>query len=103
MELPIVDCKLDQSGIREQRDRYRRLGLTTESIGRDGKRLVVRFGPGLDVDLLEQALAIESSCCPFFQLEHLRDERVLLVGVEREEQLPALEALAWAIGDGRAD
>ncbi len=49
---------------------------------------------------MEQALAVERECCPFFALDWDPAARVLHAGVGDPGHAPALEALAEAFGAG---
>ena len=44
-------CTLDDSGLSEQLDRYRRLGRTALSVEDHDAGLVITFGADLDLDL----------------------------------------------------
>ena len=59
-------CSLDAPGMRRQRARYRGLARSLRQMSRHGDRLVVDFAPDLDRRALEQVLALERECCPFF-------------------------------------
>jgi hypothetical protein len=48
--------------------------------------------------LLEQTLAIERECCPFFGFDFDASSRYLRVTVASAEQLPALDAIAHRLG-----
>jgi hypothetical protein len=95
---PIAECKLDLDSLRRQRDRYRHLGRSVELIELREDHLIVRFAGALDEALLREALAVEAECCPFYRLAYCPADRCLRVGVNRREQLPALDALAFAFG-----
>lgn len=71
-ELPMAPagCTLDDSGLSEQLDRYRRLGRTALSVEDHDARFVITFGADLDLDLLREVLAIERECCGFFTLDY---------------------------------
>lgn len=99
-DLPIAECRLDLAGLREQRDRYRRLGVTIEQARRGQETLAVSFGPRLDEELLRETIEVERGCCEFFTLDYAPAERRLVIGVERPEQAPALDGLAFALGIG---
>jgi hypothetical protein len=96
---PIAECKLDLDGLRRQRERYRRLGGSAESIERADDKLLVWFGTDLDEALLRETLAVEAECCPFFNFDYSPEQQRLRIGVDRREQLPALDALAYALGE----
>lgn len=91
-----AECRLDLSALRRQRERYRTLGRHVTATARRPDRLEVQFGPGLDERLLEEALAVERECCPFFRLHYDPGRHQLSVSVDREHE-PALEAIAYAL------
>lgn len=94
----VASCRLDPDGLRAQRDRHGRLGAAVAELERSPGRLTVRFGSALDVALLEETIGVETGCCPFFSVDYDPVERLLQIGVERDEQDPALDALAFALG-----
>jgi hypothetical protein len=61
------------------------------------RRLLLQFAPDVDAALVEETLAIERRCCPFFRLEFEPSARRLEIGVDRAEQDPALDALRFAL------
>lgn len=93
----IAECRLDPGGLRDQRERYGELARQVTALDRRDGALEVRFGPGLDAQLLEQTLAIERECCPFFRLDYDPAVRRLTASVERADEEPALEAIACAL------
>jgi hypothetical protein len=96
-ELPIAQCDLDPPGLAAQRERYRRLAGSVTGLERRPGRLLVRFGPDVDAALLEEMLAAERRCCPFFRLRFEPSGRRLEIGVDRAEDDPALDALHFAL------
>ena len=56
-----------------------------------------RFDAAVPRELLDETLAIERSCCPFFGLEYAADERLLTITVEGPELDSRLEPLAIAL------
>jgi hypothetical protein len=92
-----VQCQLDLSELRDQADRYRRLGLTATYIERHDDVLTVAFGDKLDARLLSEAIAVERGCCPFFRFDYRPAIGRLWITVQRPEQRPALEALHYAL------
>lgn len=90
----IAECRLDPAGLRDQRERYRALARHVTAIDRRPAAIEVRFPPELDAGLLDEALAVERE---FFQLEYDAASRLLSASVEREDQEPALEAIAYAL------
>ena len=91
-------CALDAEGMRLQGERYRRLAPAVESIRREGTRLTVRFGAGVDRAALDEAIAIERDCCPFFAIAFEPEARELTVSVEEPRLAGALDALAEPLG-----
>jgi hypothetical protein len=87
-------CSLDAPGMRRQRARYRGLARSLLQMSRHGDRLVVDFAPDLDRRALEQVLALERECCPFFCFSFDPHLRRLHVSVCESAATPALEALA---------
>jgi hypothetical protein len=64
----------------------------------DGGTLIVDFAADVDRAALEEALATERECCPFFQIRFDERSRRLTVGVTDTEEEPALAAIAAALG-----
>ena len=95
MPAEIPNCALDETGLSEQRSRYERLAPSVDRIERSGEVVLVEFGDTLDRDELDQALAVERDCCPFFEFR-FEGERRLHVTVREAEQLPALDAITHA-------
>lgn len=95
---PIADCKLDLDGLRVQRGRYARLGESAVAVERADDHLVIRFDAALDEALLRETVAVESECCPFFRFDFSPAARTLSVDVSEASQLPALDAIAFALG-----
>ncbi len=94
----IPSCTLDGAGVREQRARYARLAGSVTRLHREPEAVVVEFHEGLDQDMLDQALAVERACCPFFEFEYDECNRRLRATVREAEQLAALDAVAYALG-----
>ena len=98
----IPTCALDERGVREQRDRYARVAPGVLRLVREPEAVTIEFQEDFDRDALDEALAVERECCPFFLFELDESERRLRVTVQEADQLPALEAMAHALGaDGR--
>src|SRR5690349_20619269 len=97
----IPSCALTEDGMREQRDRYARLSPATRRIERRADALIVEFEEGFDRSALDEALAVERECCPFFRLGYDEEARRLVVTVRDPEQLPALDAIAYAVNPDR--
>jgi hypothetical protein len=86
-------CTLDESGLGQQLDRYRRLGATALTIQDGDARLVITFGLDLDVELLLETVAIERGCCSFFTLDYDSSTRRLSIGIDDPARSDALAAL----------
>jgi hypothetical protein len=91
-------CALDEVGLRLQLERYRRAGQGARRIEQTRRRLVVELDEHVDGKLVEEAIAIERECCPFFALDWEPAPRRLTVAVSRVEHEPALDAIAFALG-----
>jgi hypothetical protein len=91
-------CALDEGGLRSQYERYRRVGAGARVLDRRRRRLMVEFNEHVDRKLVDELLAIERECCPFFELGWEPKARRLTVSVSHAEQEPALDAIAFALG-----
>jgi hypothetical protein len=95
----MMACALDADGLSVQRDRYARVARAITGSRREPGELLVDFDPAaLDRGLLEEALAIERECCPFYALRF--DGARLSVRVAEPHQEPALDAIAHLLGIG---
>jgi len=90
-------CALDRDGLEAQRQRYARLAPDVQRLERRAEALVVEFREGFDRPLLDETLAIERACCPFFVFGLEEAERRLTAAVQTAGQLAALDALEQAI------
>ena len=98
-ELPVLQCALDADALAAQRDRYARIAAARVAARREPGELIVEFDEArLDRALLEQTLAIERECCPFYDLR--LDGARLHVRVAEPHQEPALDAIAHMLGAG---
>ena len=98
-ELPVLQCALDADGLAAQRERYARIAAARVAARREPGELIVEFDEArLDRALLEQTLAIERECCPFYVLR--LDGARLAVRVAEPHQEPALDAIAHMLGAG---
>jgi hypothetical protein len=58
----------------------------------------------VDLGLVEETLRIERGCCPFFELDLDPERRLMTVGVASEDEVPALDAIAYSLeARGRRD
>jgi hypothetical protein len=97
----IPTCALDQEGIAAQRARYTRLSADVERLKREREAILIEFREGFDRRILDEALAVERACCPFFLFDFDDGSRRLRATVREPDQLPALEALAYALDGAR--
>jgi hypothetical protein len=104
-ELPmaIADCALDPPALREQAARYRRLGEAARTIQRTGNRVLIIFEPGVDLELLDAAMATERRCCPFFSLRYDRSALRLSISVADPLKSGALDTLLAAVRAGAVE
>lgn len=98
MQIP-PSCTLDEPGMREQRVRYANLARCVMRVRRETDALAVEFDDRLDIGMLEQVIAVERECCPFFRFSFDRSELRLRVTVEDPAMLPALGAIAHGFGN----
>jgi hypothetical protein len=105
-DLPMAPdgCTLDDSGLGEQLDRYRRLAAHAVTVQDGDAELVIEFGAGIDIDLLDKTVAIERRCCSFFRLGYDASTRQLSIGIDDPARGDALAVLASVLRDswGRA-
>jgi hypothetical protein len=97
--LPMApSCALDQSAMSRQLERYRQAGQRARVVDRTRRRLTLDLDRQLDHDVIEEAIAVERECCPFFTIDWLAEQRRLTVSVTQPEHESALEAIAFALG-----
>lgn len=90
-------CALDDAGLRLQLERYRQTGAGARLIDRTHWSLIVELDEQIDPQLVDETIAIERECCPFFTLDWEPERRRLTVAVSRAEYEPALDAIAFAL------
>ena len=56
------------------------------------------MGEGIDAAEVDELVAVERECCPFFEIEWVPGTRELSFAVSRDEDSPALGAIAHALG-----
>jgi hypothetical protein len=96
-ETTAPSCQLDESGLREQLERYRRISAHTVFIERGPRRVVARFDAELPSDELEHALEIERGCCAFIGVAWDHADRRLMLTVRDPSEDPALDVLFDAL------
>ena len=94
----VPSCALDSDGLRQQGGRLAALAPSVVATQRGAGRLEVTFAPDYDRELLEEALAVERECCPFFSLSLDESARRLTIAVSCADHEPALAALADQLG-----
>lgn len=97
MDTNIPTCALDEEGVRAQGARYQRLAPDVMRLEREDDALVIDFREGFDRPALEEVLAVERACCPFFLFDYDEASRRLRATVREPAQLPALGALEHAL------
>jgi len=92
-----ASCSLDEAGLSAQLARYRAVGDAARLIDRQPRRIVLE-GVG-DVDReVEELIAVERECCPFFELEWDPEARRFSVAVAGVDHEPGLDAIAYSLG-----
>jgi hypothetical protein len=98
-EIPIApSCRLDPAGLAAQLERYRHAGRGGRLLERSPRSLTVELAPGTDAALVEQAIAVERECCPFYEFHWDPSARRLSIAVTQREHEAALGVIARAIG-----
>ena len=99
-----ASCSLDQDELGTQLARYRAAGDDAQVIHHDSRRLVIGVSDQVSTGSIDELVATERSCCPFFELDWDPEPRRLSIAVTRPEHEPALGAIAHALGltDGLA-
>jgi len=91
-------CALDEAGLSQQYERYRKVGVGARVLERHRRRLTVDLNEHVDPELVEELLTVERECCPFLELGWEPRAQRLTVGVSHTEYEPALDAIAFALG-----
>ena len=98
-DLPIAaSCALDEDGLRRQLGRYRVIGRRARVLDRTRRHVELELDADVDPAIVEEAIAIERECCPFFSLAFAPRDRRLTVSVGRAEHEPAIDAIEYALG-----
>jgi hypothetical protein len=96
-------CSLDEAELRVQLARYRAVGASAELLQRSSQRLAIRVADDTPDAVVEELVAVERRCCPFFDLGWEEGRRRFTISVSRPDQEPALDAIADALGWTRDD
>lgn len=76
--------------------RYR--GVGTDILEQSRQRVVIVVGDAISDAAVEELVAVEQQCCPFFRLDWEPNERRLSISVSGREDEPALGAIVEALG-----
>ena len=93
----VPSCALDAQGLAGQRERHRRLAPAVVKLERVGDLLLIDFAPGFDRHALDELIAVERECCPFFDFRFDPRSRHLEVAVHDPEAAAAIDAIAAAL------
>jgi hypothetical protein len=91
-------CSQDAARFKAQAHRYKQAGEGAEVLERTPRKLSLRLAPAANLDSLEEAIAIERDCCPFYEIHFDRSSRELSFAISRADEESALEAIADAFG-----
>jgi hypothetical protein len=95
-----MSCSLDSDARREQFARFARVATSVVAVEREPRLVRFRLDESVDRDVLEELIAIESECCPFYEFDLSGD--VLAIGVGTDEFAPALEAMVELLNPAAA-
>ena len=95
-----ASCALDESALAEQLGRYRAVGRDSALVARDARRIVVDVGPEVSGALVDELVAVERGCCPFFDVDWRAPRRRLTVAIRDADHEQALSAIAAALAQG---
>lgn len=87
-----MSCSLDPDDRRDQFARFAMVAKSVASVERQPRLMRFELDDDVDRPVLEELIAIESECCPFYDFDLTGN--VLSVGVQTDEFAPALEAIA---------
>jgi hypothetical protein len=96
--LPMTSaCALDESDLRQQLARYRRIGRGATAVEQTPRRLTIELDGRVGRQLVGELLAIERECCPFFDLVWEPGLRRLTIAVSEAAHEPALHGISLAL------
>ena len=75
--------------------------MGTRELERNPRELVVALAEDVDRELVDELVSIERECCPFFDIDWQPGRQRLSFRVSRQEDEPALDAIAFALGVAR--
>ena len=94
----IPSCAITEEDLERQRERAVKLSRSVTDLTRHDEAVVFEFEAGFDRQALEEMVAVERVCCPFFTFDFDEEARRLTVGVQGPDHVPALEAMAEQLG-----
>jgi hypothetical protein len=97
----IPSCAATEAELQRQRERMRALGPSVRRFSRVDNRVTIEFSRDFDRGLMDETLAVERECCPFFRFDLDGKSRRLHVTVDDAERRVALDALVDALGAGQ--
>ena len=90
----VAACALEGEEVDRQKQRHAEVGRSVSGVLFDGDSLKLDFDESLDRATLDELIAVEARCCPFFTMGYDERSRRLTVSVDGAEFRPALEAVA---------
>jgi hypothetical protein len=93
-------CSLDRASLDEQLGRYRAVGQDAVCLSRTETRLALTVNERVPNRAVDELIAVENRCCPFFALDWEPAHRRLAISVHAPEHAGALEAIVLALGSG---
>jgi hypothetical protein len=93
----VSSCTIDEQSLERQEERHRRLAASVVQMRHQGKVLLVDFAPDFDRQALDELIAVERECCPFFAFRFDEHSRHLEVGVQDPEAAQALGTIVQAL------
>ncbi len=93
----VPSCTIDERSLERQEERHRRLAASVLQMRHQGPLLLVDFAPDFDRRALDELIAVERECCPFFAFSYDEHSRHLEVGVHDPEAAEVLGAIVHAL------
>ncbi len=93
----VAGCTIDEQSLERQDERHRRLAASVVQMSHRGKVVLVDFAPDFDRQALDELIAVERECCPFFAFSFDEHCRHLEVGVHDPEAAEALGAIVQSL------
>jgi hypothetical protein len=96
----IPSCVITEGDLKGQRGRAVKLSRSIRDLTRHDEAVVFEFEADFDRQALDDMVAVERECCPFFTFDFDEDACRLTVGVQDVDHVPALQAMAEQLGAG---